>query len=65
MFGQITVHHAEPQTLISGDLLRTWCGGTSPTLPSVLEIRGANRRVIYRISRYRPEEDVYEAEFPD
>ncbi len=65
MTGEITVHHAAPWTLISGDTLRTWCGGTSPELPSVLEIRGANRRVIYRISGYRPGEDVYEAEFPD
>lgn len=65
MRGPLTVHYAEPQTLISGDLLRTWCGGMSPELPSVLEIRAANRRVIYRISRYLPEGDVYEAEFPD
>lgn len=65
MSGPVTVHYAEPRTLISGDLLRTWLGGTSPELPSVLEIRGVNRRVIYCIKRYLADEDVYEAEFPD
>jgi hypothetical protein len=65
MTGPLTVHYADPQILIAGDMLRGWCGGTPPELPSTLEIRGENRRVIYRVSSYLPDGDVYEAEFPD
>ena len=31
----------------------------------VVTIRGVNRKVVYRISRYLPEHHVYEAEWPD
>lgn len=65
----IRVDRADPRLLISGELVREGLRGELH--PDVdldgdrLVINGVNRRVVYRLGAYRPDQDVYEAEWPD
>lgn len=68
----LRVDRADPKVRISGPLVRAaLAGGPDWTHPAAeltsdrLVIDGINRRVIYRIGRYLPELDCYEAEWPD
>jgi hypothetical protein len=67
----VRVDRADPRILISGHLVREALAGGIAFLPGCeltsdrLVIDGVNRRVVYRIGRYVPERDWYEAEWPD
>lgn len=68
----LAVADCTPQTRISGAAVR-YAHGCGPgwTEPGAalasdrLVIHAAGGRVVYRIGAYHPDEDVYEAEWPD
>lgn len=67
---RLRVDRADPRVLISGHLVRLALG-KGALVPGAeltgdrLVIDGINRRVIYRIGAYHPDEDMYEAQWPD
>lgn len=65
---KIFVSRADPRILISGELAREALGagpGYRRLTGNRLVIDGVNQRVIYLIGAYRPDDDTYEAGWPD
>lgn len=70
--GALPVSECTPRMRVSGQAVRYALGGRhgycepgAPLLSDRLVIRAAGGRVVYRIGAYHPDEDVYEAEWPD
>jgi hypothetical protein len=67
--GSVTIDRADPQILISAELLDMIReGDCDPALTldgDVLRIEAANRTVIYHIGEKRPDINGYYAEWPD
>jgi hypothetical protein len=71
----VEIVHAEPRALFSGELLRRVRRGealpfteVSPgrvRIGSVVTIRAHDRNVIYRLTEYNEQWDVYAGEWPD
>lgn len=58
------IERADPRVRISGPLAREALGDR-PARGARLVFRGTDRDVIYCIGAYHPDDDWYEAEWPD
>ena len=69
---RLRIDRADPRVLITRELLKeipppdpSGLNGPVTYDGNIVRIQGENRTVIYRIGQYLPEENCYEAEWPD